>query len=243
MIEAILKFASDKDYERYLIVTFAIKVILTLYLSVKLYGAWIGTLWLQQLPSLIDLYQWFVSGNIIIGIGMYFLVWFTFYGGIQFLFVIYVMWLIKQWDKTVEEIYTAIKNLSLEEVIVFSNSKLYKTIKAWGFVFVKDGKIQPGWAILDMAHDFKRDYLQEKERKSPGLLNPSILIQFVVAVVFIPGLKMLPILFLGFGLIAILLLLFVSIFLLTCSILIDKYKAELLAIADLFPIHESVQLK
>jgi hypothetical protein len=185
MIEALLKIALGEKSEPHKIVSLLLKILLTLIVSIRLYGLWLGNEWLQRFIN------WITTGEILIGIGLYFAIWFFFYGFLRSVILVgSLTWVGKRTDTFFESMLADFKTVPTEDRM---KVKRFSFLKRLGIIAIDENKIYPGWLVLEIANDIKKTEGQKEEKQiiTPST-DPCLVIHFVVTVLMMKSLCLLP---------------------------------------------------
>jgi hypothetical protein len=231
MIDALLRLALDEKSELHRIVSLLLKILLTLMVSIMLYGWWLGKEWLQHLPNVEQFIRWIETGEILIGIGLYFVVWYSFYEVLWFLFQIGpVRWVGNIIDNYFKAVLLEFKTATAEDVM---KVKVFLFFKRSGIITTAGDKIQPGWRVLEIANVLKKseDQKEEKQVFAP-YTNPCLAIQFVVTVLMVKSLWLLPLWILLFGAVIIVFIIGWGVISLVVRNVFSKYRYQLISLAE-----------
>jgi hypothetical protein len=228
MVEALLKIVIDEKSELHKTISLLLKVLLTLFTSHKLYGLWIGKEWIQRLPDWGQVVRWMVSGEIIIGIIIYFIIWLFFYVFIRSIIIMGVFWMWNKFDTVIEVLLPAIPMTPVDEL---SKLKGYSLFKKMGLFVIVENKIQVGWLVAEIAKDLKKS---EEQNDGKPIVSPNIdsclVIHFVVSVFMIDTVKFLPVWTFLIGIVIVFILFIVDFLGLFFNFIIRKYRQQLISL-------------
>ena len=229
MIDTLLRLALDEKSELHKIVSLLLKIILTLIVSIKLYGWWLGKEWLQHLPNVEQFIRWIETGEILIGIGLYFVVWYSFYEVLQFVIRMGpVTWVGNFIDNYFKAKLPVFKTGTAEDLMKVKEFLLFKRS---GIITTADNKIQLGWRVLEIANVLKKseDQKEEKQIFAP-YTDPCLAIQFAVTVLMVKSLWLLPLWILFLGAVIIVFIIGWGVIALVVRNVISKYRYQLISL-------------
>jgi hypothetical protein len=229
MIEAFLRIALDEKSELHRIVSLSIKVLLSLIVSTKLYGLWLGQEWIKHLPDIDKFLQWVTSGEIVIGIGIYFAVWYIFYAFLPAIILIITFKLGNKLDKFFG-ILPILKDTPADQL---TWKKYIPFLKGMGVINIVNNLLQPGWLILDIAKDLKKS--EEKNDEKPVFrpsTEPSVVLHFAITAGMVKSVWFLPCGIIVLGIFIITLIFFFGVVGMILKFIIRKYHNQILSLAE-----------